>query len=97
MVSFKSIKKLLKELTFHGFNETIVPTDVYSDISQVQLAQNENLGEFKIRWPLIERLVRFTAILSDTPVLNPDVNLFIWAILTNKIEIAKLFWRKGEV
>jgi hypothetical protein len=27
----------------------------------------------------------------------PDLHLFIWALLTHRIEIAKIFWRLGTV
>jgi hypothetical protein len=28
---------------------------------------------------------------------DPDMNLFVWAVLMNRIEIAKIFWRIGDV
>ena len=28
---------------------------------------------------------------------NPEVNLFFWCILSNRIEIAKIFWKLGKV
>lgn len=30
-------------------------------------------------------------------VINPEQNLFLWALLLNRIEIAILFWQIGEV
>jgi hypothetical protein len=27
----------------------------------------------------------------------PEQNLFLWALLMNRIDIAKLFWQTGEV
>ena len=39
-------------------------------------------------------------ILSTTAknqVLEPEFNLFLWAVLSNRIEIANLFWRLGKV
>lgn len=29
--------------------------------------------------------------------INEEFNLFLWAVLTNRIEIAKIFWRLGKV
>lgn len=34
---------------------------------------------------------------SKVPVIYPEQNLFIWCILFNESEIAKLFWYTGEV
>ncbi len=28
---------------------------------------------------------------------NPEMNLFFWCILSNRLEIAKTFWRLGKV
>ena len=28
---------------------------------------------------------------------NPEVNLFFWCILSNRIEIVKIFWKLGKV
>ena len=28
---------------------------------------------------------------------EPELNLFLWCILSNRIEIAKIFWRLGNV
>ena len=30
-------------------------------------------------------------------VENTEINLFVWAILLNRIEIAKIFWKIGKV
>lgn len=30
-------------------------------------------------------------------VKEPEFNLFLWAVLSNRIEIAKIFWRLGKV
>ena len=30
-------------------------------------------------------------------VMNPAKNLFVWALLLNRIETAKIFWKIGEV
>ena len=30
-------------------------------------------------------------------VMHPEHNLFFWAIVMNRIEIAKIFWKIGEV
>ena len=30
-------------------------------------------------------------------VIEPEMNLFYWSVLTNRIEIAKIFWRLGKV
>ena len=29
-------------------------------------------------------------------VKYPELNLFVWALLLNRIELAKIFWRIGE-
>ena len=36
---------------------------------------------------------------DDIPeeLLNQELNLLVWALFFNKIEIAKIFWRIGEV
>jgi hypothetical protein len=33
----------------------------------------------------------------DKYVEDPIMNLFLWAILLNRIEIAKIFWQIGQV
>ena len=30
-------------------------------------------------------------------IINPEMNLFYWSVLTNRFEIAKIFWRLGKV
>ena len=45
----------------------------------------------------MQAIQRVSSTRLEQPVQNADLNLFIWSILTNRIEIAKLFWRKGEV
>ncbi len=39
----------------------------------------------------------FLAKSSDKTVLYPELNLFIWSLLLNRIELAKYFWRIGSV
>jgi hypothetical protein len=34
---------------------------------------------------------------ENNPVIEPELNLFLWAVLSNRIEIAKIFWRLGKV
>ena len=34
---------------------------------------------------------------TDGSIDNPEMNIFYWCILTNRIEIAKTFWRLGKV
>ena len=34
---------------------------------------------------------------DNEPVNEPELNLFIWAVLKNRIGIAKIFWRLGKV
>jgi hypothetical protein len=33
----------------------------------------------------------------DLTVEYPELNLFLWAVLRNRLEIAKIFWRCGQV
>ena len=33
----------------------------------------------------------------DEKFTNPEVNIFFWCILSNRIEIAKIFWKLGKV
>lgn len=34
---------------------------------------------------------------SSEDKCDAELNLFLWAILSNRIEIAKIFWRLGKV
>jgi hypothetical protein len=35
--------------------------------------------------------------IEQTNINNPEMNLFFWCILSNRLEIAKTFWRLGKV
>jgi hypothetical protein len=39
----------------------------------------------------------FSSNRNDTITKNPLINLFVWAILMNRIELAKLFWKLTDV
>jgi hypothetical protein len=34
---------------------------------------------------------------NEKLVKEPELNLFLWAVLSNRIDIAKTFWRLGKV
>lgn len=34
---------------------------------------------------------------EDKIINEPELNLFLWAIIAHRVEIAKLFWRLGKV
>lgn len=34
---------------------------------------------------------------NTVEITDAEMNLFLWAILSNRIEIAKIFWRLGKV
>jgi hypothetical protein len=34
---------------------------------------------------------------EKTNINNPEMNLFFWCVLSNRLEIAKTFWRLGKV
>ena len=40
---------------------------------------------------------KFLPFYSTLPILKPEVNLFLWALLLNRTETAKIFWKIGEV
>jgi hypothetical protein len=44
---------------------------------------------------------RFTFLPADFdkngPVNDPEMNLFFWSVLSNRFDIAKIFWRLGKV
>lgn len=35
--------------------------------------------------------------MPESEVEYPEKNLFVWAILMNRFEIAKIFWKIGDV
>ena len=34
---------------------------------------------------------------DNANVNEPELNLFLWAVVSNRVEIAKIFWRLGKV
>jgi hypothetical protein len=34
---------------------------------------------------------------QDEVIEDPEINLFFWALLFNRIETAKIFWKIGKV
>ena len=48
IVTFKAIRKLLKELTFQGFNEKFLPIDVYQESAPGDLGVRRGLLSFLV-------------------------------------------------
>ena len=95
----KKIKSLL---------EQIIPSINFEFQNDKKRTNNNNLKietslkGLRIDEEIIENLItdkRNVMLNNDLSYCNNDVemNLFFWCILSNRIELAKLFWKMGKV
>lgn len=47
-------------------------------------------------WPFHKNNLLLTLASKDSSLKNPERDLFLWAVLLNRQELAKLFWRMGK-
>ena len=71
----------------HKYSCIDLSDDIFVDI--------KNLLEYYMQFEFLNQ--DFLAKSSDKTVLYPELNLFIWSLLLNRIELAKYFWRIGSV
>lgn len=87
IITFEYLNKLLKDYIFEDFEPSFLPYD----------AQNMKQMEQFLR--LANRKACSDEVDFDfgySEVDNPEQNLFIWALLLNRIQIATLFWQIGQ-
>ena len=87
IITFDVLKGLLKEYLFEDFEPSFLPYDV-DNIKQteqfIRLANKKGCSD--------EVYAEF----GNEEVKNPEQNLFLWALLLNRIHIAIIFWQIGQ-
>ncbi|CAF0758789.1 unnamed protein product [Brachionus calyciflorus] len=93
IITFEGIRKFLKEFLFEDFKPNFLK-NVGNDVELSQLMiflKNANkLESSNVTFKGMDR-EKFCA-----NVPYPEKNLFVWALLMNRIDIAKIFWQLGE-
>jgi hypothetical protein len=92
IITFKGILKFLKDYLFEDFNPNFLPVDL--EIAKIE--QFLHYGN-KIECSDFEDKTSILGMnFGQNEIKAPELNLLLWALLLNRIDIAHLFWQIGE-